>query len=372
MTAIAIITIITSLRNLLQIFLRIPLGNLSQIIGRKPLIISGHLSYIIALFLLFLANDWFLVLVGTLFIGIGMSCYWPAIFGFLGDINLDRVGESNGRIFQLSDIGSILGSILAYILLQEIEISLKNLFGLIATISVITIVISTKLLPESLAKENRRVVQSVKGALLESWLTMIKSFKDVSFTNKLWHAYFFHFILAFIEFMSTVFIPLIIIEKGFTRADVSAIYFLAILLIFWTKPYLGRITDRLKFVPLIMFSLFLTSLTLLGYLYVSDFVFIVALNIFVNGGVMISYIAANSAVTRRAPSEQLGIALGVFGVYVSLGRTTSTIVLGPIWEFFNLATVFVFSSVLILCLIFLLRSVIKRSLATRGIENTII
>lgn len=142
-----------------------------------------------------------------------MSCYWPAIFGYLGDISLDRVGESNGRIFQLSDIGLILSSILAFILLKEIQISLKNLFGIIATISVITIVISAKLLPESLVKEKRRVVKSVKSALLESWLTMIKSMKRVSLTNKLWHAYFFHFILAFIEFMSTVFIPLIIIEK---------------------------------------------------------------------------------------------------------------------------------------------------------------
>ncbi|MHA2166213.1 MAG: MFS transporter [Candidatus Hodarchaeales archaeon] len=362
-TAIAIITIITSLRNLLQIFLRIPLGDLSQIIGRKPLIISGHFSYIIALFLLFLANDWVLVLVGTIFIGVGMSCYWPSIFGYLGDVSLDRVGESNGRLFQLSDIGSLLGSILAYFLLKEIEISLKNLFGIIALISIFTLLISVKLLPESLAKENRRIVKSVKSALLDSWLTMIKSLKSVSLTNKLWHVYLFHFILAFIEFMSSVFIPLIIIEKGFTNADVSAIYFLATLLIFWTKPYLGKITDRLRFVPLIMASLLLTSVTLLGYLYLTDFILIVMLNILVNSGVMISYIAANSAVTRRAPSEQRGIALGVFGVYVSLGRTFSTIILGPIWETFGLTGVFIFAPISVIFAIFILWFIIRRNLA---------
>ncbi len=347
---------------MLQIFLRIPLGDLSQIIGRKPLIISGHLSYIIALFLLFLANDWVLVLVGTVFIGVGMSCYWPAIFGYLGDISLGRVGESNGRLFQLSDIGSLLGSILAYFLLKEIEISLKNLFGIIATISILTLVISISVLPESLAKDNRRIVKSVKSALLNSWLTMVKSLKNVSLTNKLWHVYLFHFILAFIEFMSTVFIPLIIIENGFTNADVSAIYFLATLLIFWTKPSLGKITDRLSFVPLIMTSLFLTSVTLLGYLYFSDFILIVMLNILVNSGVIISYIAANSEVTRRAPNEQRGIALGVFGVYVSLGRTFSTIVLGPIWETFGLTGVFVFAPLSVIATIIILWLIIKRNL----------
>jgi len=57
-TEILIITVIVSLRNFLQLFLRVPLGELSQIIGRKPLINAGHFSYTIALSLLILAEDW--------------------------------------------------------------------------------------------------------------------------------------------------------------------------------------------------------------------------------------------------------------------------------------------------------------------------
>ncbi|MHA2347177.1 MAG: MFS transporter, partial [Candidatus Hodarchaeales archaeon] len=98
LTVILLVSFIAGIRNLLQIFLRIPLGELSQIIGRKPLILFGHLSYTIALLLLFLATDWVFVFIGTIFIGLGMSFFWPAIFGYLGDLDTNKVGESMGRI----------------------------------------------------------------------------------------------------------------------------------------------------------------------------------------------------------------------------------------------------------------------------------
>ena len=80
LTVILIVTIIGTLRNILQIFLRIPLGELSQIIGRKPLIVMGHFSYTFALFLMSIATDWKLVFLSTAFIGIKYpipSAGWP-------------------------------------------------------------------------------------------------------------------------------------------------------------------------------------------------------------------------------------------------------------------------------------------------------
>ena len=65
-TSVAIITLIVGLRNFVQIFFRIPLGELSQILGRRPLILFGHLGYTSSIIFLFFASDWILVLIGTL------------------------------------------------------------------------------------------------------------------------------------------------------------------------------------------------------------------------------------------------------------------------------------------------------------------
>ncbi|MHA1978479.1 MAG: MFS transporter [Candidatus Hodarchaeales archaeon] len=360
-TIILIITIIGTLRNLLQIFLRIPLGELSQIIGRKPLIVMGHFAYTLALFLMSIATDWTLVFLSTAFIGIGMSCYWPAIFGYVGDVDIDRIGESQGRIFRQSDIGSIIGTIFVFYLLDSLEFSLPELFGTIAIISFITGIITILLLPESLTKENRKIVDNVPKALLASWSTMIKSMRTMSITNQLWNVYFFHFILAFIEFTTSYFVPVIIVSKGFADADVSSIWFWSLILIFWIKPYLGRLTDEFEFISVITVSMMVTCVGVLAYVFTDDYYLLIGLYIIVNSSIIVSYFAANGETARRAPIESRGMALGVFGVYVSLGRTTSTVFLGPIWEFFNLATVFVFSSVLIFSTIFLLRRVINQS-----------
>ena len=361
LTVILIITIIGTLRNIIQIFLRIPLGELSQIIGRKPLIIMGHFSYTFALFLMSQATDWILVFFSTALIGIGMSCYWPAIFGYLGDVDIDRMGESQGRIFRQSDIGSIIGSIIVFFLLDSLEFSLPELFGAIAVISAITGIITIFFLPESLTKENRKIVDSVPKALLASWLSMIRSLRTMSVTNQLWQVYFFHFILAFIEFTTSYYIPVIIVSKGFSEADVSSIWFYSLVLIFWIKPYLGRLTDKFEFTSAITVSMIITCVTVLAYVFTDDYFMLIGLYILANSSILVSYIAANGETARRAPLESRGVALGVFGVYVSLGRTTSTIVLGPIWEIFNLTAVFVFAAILIFCMIFLLRRLIKKT-----------
>lgn len=350
-TIILLVSIIASIRNLLQIFLRIPLGELSQIIGRKPLILFGHISYTIAILLLFLATDWVLVFVGTIFIGLGMSFYWPAIFGYLGDVDIHKVGESMGRIFSSSDVGSIIGSIFAFILLNEFSFSLKEMFGLVGLISIFTGVISYIILPESLPKEDRKTVTSVKNALVETWLTMVTSLKSISRTKRLWEVFFFHFILAFIEFTVGMFIPLMVVSKNYTYGDVSAISLCSIAMIFWLKPYLGKLTDSLDFASITTITIILTCIAMMAFLAIDDFILLVILYVFLNASITVAYFATNGETTRRAPIAQRGIALGVFGVYVSLGRTTSTIVLGPIWEVFNLEGVFLFAPVLIICLV---------------------
>jgi MFS family permease len=361
-TIIIIVTIIGALRNLLQIFLRIPLGELSQIIGRKPLIIAGHVSYTIALSLMFLATDWVLVLISTLFIGLGMSAFWPAIFGYLADVNIGRVGESTGRIFLLSDIGSIFSSLFAYFLLQELQFSLHGLFGAVALISIGTGMISMLLLPESLEKSERKQVTSIWKTVLKEWLTMIPSLKKLSLTNKLWQVYFFHFVIAFIEFTFGFFVPLMIVFKdGFSNPDVSAISLWALFLVFWLKPYLGKLTDRIEFIKITTISLTITSIVLFTFIFIDNFILLVGAYLIANASIMVSYFAANGETTRRAPIEYRGIALGVFGVYISVGRASSTLMLGPIWETFSLTGVFIFTPILIFTLTFLLYFVIKRN-----------
>jgi len=352
-TAIMVITIIISLRNLLQLFLRVPLGELSQIIGRKPLLVSGHICFILSLISAAFADNWVWILISTVFMAIGMSAFWGNLFAFIGDVAPDSSGGNLGRIFQMADVGSIFGLILASFLLKELLWGLKEIFGIVAIIAIISGIVNIIILPETLDEEHRKRVPSIPKALIASFFTMLSSLIDMTRRKNLTRVFFFQYILSFIEFTATTFLPLLIVEKGFSRGDVSEIGMWAILVIVWFKPYLGRLTDRFNFNVVITLTTTIYCLGLLVCTTVPDnsvqsYWLFVLLFIILNASLITAYMAESSQTSKAAPVSFRGTAQGALGFYVSLGRATSTVVLGPIWELIGLIGVFFFAAILVL------------------------
>lgn len=362
LTAIIVITIIVSLRNLLQLFFRVPFGDLSQIFGRKPLILFGHFSLTVALILLSLADHWLWVLFSILFVALGMSAFWPCILAYISDFSPEnRSGESIGRIFQMADLGSIIGLLISNLILDELLWTLRDLFGIAAVIAFLFGLANVIILPEGLDKEHRKQVTSIPRAIIDSFLSMLSSLKQMTMTKGLTRAYIYQFIVAITEFTSATFLPLLILQKGYTRGDVAELGFWAIILSVWFKPLLGRLTDKFHFIYVITVTLIMYSLALIVFTIVQDFLILVLLYICLNVSMMTSYMAENNEVSRRAPEISRGTALGALGFYVSLGRTTSTIVSGPIWELFDLTTVFyvVIFNIVVITLIFFIWNMLK-------------
>lgn len=349
LTAIILITIIVSLRNFLQLFFRVPLGDLSQIIGRKPLILAGHFSLTISLFLMSLANNWIWVLIAIVFVALGMSAFWPCMLAYISDLSSDdSSGGSIGRMFQMSDIGSIIGLLISSLILDELLWTLTDLFGIVAVVAFFFGVINILILPESLDKTLKKQVSSIPNAVINSFFSMLSSLKQMTLTRGLTLAYTFQLILAFTEFTATTFLPLLIVQKGFSRGDVSEIGLWAILVSLWFKPFLGRLTDRFDFIYIITTTLMIYSLALLVFTVLQDFFLLIVLSIIMNASLITAYMAENNEVSKRAPIALRGTALGSLGFYVALGRTSSTVVSGPIWEIFGLTGVF---NIIILCVL---------------------
>ena len=72
---------------------------------------------------------------------------------------------------------------------------------------------------------------------------------------------------------------------------------------------------------------------------------------------MTSYLACNGATSHNSENNLRGVAMGVLGVYVSIGRTLSSLLLGVIWQIMTIITddkgesliaVFMFTGVILL------------------------
>jgi len=340
-TAIILITIIVSLRNLLQLFFRVPFGDLSQIIGRKPMILFGHFSLTISLILMSIADHWIWVLFSILFVALGMSSFWPCILAYVSDFSPENSsGGFIGRVFQMADLGSIIGLLISNLILDELLWSLRILFGIAAGIAFFLGLVNVIILPEGLDKAHKRQVSSIPRAIINSFFSMLSSLKQMTLTKGLTRVYFYQFIVSITEFTTTTFLPLLIVQKGYTRGDVAEIGFWALLLSVWFKPFLGSLTDKLRFINVITATLIVYSLTLLVFTVAQHILMLILLYIFLNVSMMTSYMAENNEVSSKASVISRGTALGALGFYVSLGRTTSTIISGPIWEILDLNSVF--------------------------------
>jgi MFS family permease len=393
-----LITLTLALRNVYQIFLRVPLGHFSQMIGRKPLLIAGTVFYTISLIFLAFAYHWSLVIVAITFLAIGMSCFWPVIFAYISDVEDNKnLGKVQGRLFQGTDLGGILGALLAFLLLKRSNVNvikllpissvrivsipeitfhlsqLRILFAWGAGISLIGVVALAFYMPEVLRKEDRLQVDSKLKALGEAFVSMFKSLIIVSKQKKLSFIYLMQLAIAFLEYMVTAFFPFLVVAK-FKSLDVVALiaWITSGVLIFF-KPYMGRIVDKLGYRGPIFVTLILSSSMLVLMVFVNSLPWFIVVYMIYNASSLTSYIGVNAGTSIESKRTQRGMALGALGFYVSLSRSVSTLSLTPVWDKLGLEWVFYFTAIIIVSvvvIIYLTYYFIGKRNNQNSVENT--
>jgi MFS family permease len=342
-----LITFILALRNLYQIFLRVPLGHFSQMVGRKPLLITGVGFYTISLFFMSIATHWGFVLVAITFFAIGMSCFWPIIFAYIGDIEEEKIGRLQGRVFQGTDIGSVAGSLLAVLLLKKFQTEIRVLFAWGAGISLIGVVGLALFIPEVLPQEDRLQVESKIKALADSFLTMFRHLVQVTRQKKLNFIYVLQVFIAFLEYMVAAFFPFLVVSKGYTDDVVAQVFWITASVLLFFKPYMGRLVDKIGYKIPIFFTLLFSSTMLILMVLIDALPWLIVVYMLYSASSLTSYLGANTGTTRVSKIAERGMALGALGVYVSFARSVSTVSMLPVWNNCGVDWVFISTSIIV-------------------------
>lgn len=369
-TAAFIVGIILFSRNFFQIFLRIPLSEISQIIGRRPLIILGNIFYTMAFLLLYLSADWKLVFVATVFVAVGMACYWPSMFAYIGDISSDDYGKINGYIFMGSDMGIIIGTSLVSYALNNDILDLRGVFLWSLLSGLIGSFVIYFTLSEVIKDRDRQTTENLFAAFQSSLYRTWHSFKTMTSRSPLWLIYLFQFTISFTEyFFSSLFGIFVIRAKGYTAGDLANIILYSTVIVFFLKPYLGSISDKWGFKYPAMTGLLFNAVIIFSLTQVNSFILILSLYTLLSATSLTTYLAVNGATSYASPSQLRGLAMGTLGSYVSLGRSTSSLVVTPVWQLFEdltgdrgeaLIIVFKIISVVIILAVFVLYALTRR------------
>lgn len=332
-----VIGLVFTSRNLVQIFLRIPFSELSQIMGRKPLILAGIFCYSSALGLMYLANHWGYVLAAAILVGIGMSMHWPAVFSYIGDISSNNdYGRINGIIFQGQDLGVIIGAITAQYLLSRDIVDLQGLFGITFLVGIIGVQLSIFVLPEVLEEENRLRVESTLKSLVDSFLNMARSLVRLSKTHPLGLIFLFEFVVTFTEFFISAFFPLlVVVSLGFDDSVVAAVVLGSTIIQIFFRKYFGLIFDKWGYIAPVLIALTIASISMVVLTLVVEFWQLLLVYTITMSSIFICFIATTGATSNTAMPVQRGLAMGVLGVYISSGRAMSSIALSPVLDYFE-------------------------------------
>jgi MFS family permease len=331
-----IIGVVLTIRNFVQIFLRVPFSELSQIIGRKPLIITGNLCYTLSLGLMFIASHWGIVLIASLLTGIGMSMHWPAFFSYVGDISDGDYGRIQGFIFMGQDLGVLMGTFLAAYVLDNDIVTVKGLFGLAFIISTLALMFSTLILPEVLEDAHRKKVESRISALKTSFVNMTKSVVELTKDYSLRIIFLFELLFIFTEFFVTSFFPLlIVVSLGYEDSVVAEVLLGSTLILILFKPIFGKVFDHFGFRGPVISAMIITSSMIFMLPLTNTFWELLTVYTILSAAIMIGYISSTGGTSNATVPAQRGLAMGVLGVYISSGRTASSAFLSPMLGIFE-------------------------------------
>jgi len=316
--------------NIVQAFFYIPLGRLSDRIGRKPVVLWG-LSLFVAGALICAARDELLwIAIGRGVMGAGAVS--AAISAWVADLTREQVRT---RAMALVGGSIALSFALSLVIAAPIYrlISLSGIFLVLAVLGVIAMFVTYSILPTS--KPEAKVQQA--------------SLKEVFFRLELMRLNAGVFVLHATQVAMFLVVPRLLEQAGLPLSSHWQVYLPVVLLSFvFMAPVLifGEKKQRLRSVLLVAIALLLLA----------EFVFTRATSIMTIALALLIYFvgfnlleALQPSLVSRFAKESKGTALGVYNTTQSIGLFTGAVIGGWLMDSQGDLSVFVMGAALLLC-----------------------
>jgi MFS family permease len=339
----AVIGLFYNVRNIAQTIIRVPIGQLSDRIGHRQLMILGlSLISLVPLLYSFSVNT-YLPLVAMLISGIGVSIYYPPSEAYASNLYpSDRVGEAMGR-FHLgwaisSIIGPVVGGYLATILPSYRPIFLM---ASIVTFSSVFVVFATTKNDSGPGSPNG-VLSELLKILRKSPATIFGLLRN----RKVAVASFAVFAHSFTNGSVIVYFPLLAHGRGASELVIGVALTANALLMGIALPFMGGLSDRLGRLTPIVVGLVLDIVSF-GALPLAPYIWTLPLVMGIKGvGAALVFPVSQAAALEAMPVSDRGVSTGLWGTVMSLGGTVGMFAMTTVvaatsmeWAFYFLAFV---------------------------------
>ena len=316
--------------NIVQACFYIPLGRLSDRIGRKPVVLWGLSLFIAGALICAAQDDLLWIAIGRGVMGAGAVS--AAISAWVADLTREQVRT---RAMALVGGSIALSFALSLVIAPPIYrvISLSGIFVVLAVLGVLAMFVTYYVLPTT--KPEAKVQQA--------------TLKDVFFRPELMRLNAGVFVLHATQVAMFLVVPRLLEQAGLPLASHWQVYLPVVLLSFvLMAPVLifGEKKQQLRSVLLLA----------IGLLLVAEFVFTKATSvIWIAAALLIYFVGFNllealqPSLVSRFAKESKGTALGVYNTTQSIGLFTGAVIGGWLMDSHGYLSVFAMGAVLLLC-----------------------
>lgn len=315
-----VIGLIVAASTITGVVIKLPAGALSDVLGRKRMMLMGCLFFALPPFLYPFVHSAGALLALRFLHGFATAIFSPVASAFVADLSERGRGEKLGWFAAAGDLGSTLGPLLGGLLLfytasYPMTYLTVGVLGLLPLLMVLR-------LPDD---EKPRATGSSLGARSDQFWRGIRevvSSRAVVLASTLEAAMYGGY-GAFLGFF-----PIYATKIGINDAQIALVMGVQLATIMLAKPLSGQLSDRIGRKPMILAGLFLCAATLPLIPNVTSLWLLFPVSALFGLGVAIVTPSTTALVADLVKAGRMGSAMGVFGTIWDIGEASGPIIAG--------------------------------------------
>ena len=327
-----LIGLIVAASTITGVFIKLPAGALSDVLGRKRMMLLGCLFFAAPPFLYPFVHSSGTLLALRFLHGVATAIFSPVASAFVADLSREERGKRLGWFAAAGDIGSTLGPLIGGLLLfytasYQMTYLTVGVFGLFPLLLILR-------LPDDEMPRHAGTTLDARSQQFWSGIREVLGSRAVVIASLLEAAMYMGY-GAFLGFF-----PPYARGIGLNDAQIALVMGIQLATTMLAKPLSGRLSDRIGRKPMILAGLLLCAATLPAIPALASLWLLFPVSALFGLGVAIVTPSTTALVADLVKGQRMGSAMGVFGTIWDTGEASGPILAGFLIASMDYSTAF--------------------------------